>query len=210
MIRVEPQPEPLDFDKQVRQPGIADLAQNPGRAGLAPYWRRCLRQLWQAYGGICAYACLYIPPVVGGRTVEHFAAKSKRPELAYEWSNFRLVCSIMNSRKHHFDDVLDPFEVMNGWFVLELVTMEVAPRRELPRLLGDKVSETISRLGLNRTECCEARGQWLDEYRQGEITFAYLKKRCPFVALEMERQGLRVPDSCDHAWTFNDEAKPPR
>ncbi len=31
-----------------------------------------------------------------------------------------------------------------------------------------------------------------------EATFTYLKKRCPFVALEMERQGFRMPDSCDH------------
>ena len=50
----------------------------------------------------------WIPPVTGGRSVEHFAPKKKHRDFAYEWDNHRLVCSVMNSRKRDFEDVLDP------------------------------------------------------------------------------------------------------
>ncbi len=69
---------------------------------------RCLNELYSLYNGICAYACVLIPPVTGGRSVEHFAPKMKHPDYAYEWKNYRLVCSLMNSRKRDFEDVLDP------------------------------------------------------------------------------------------------------
>lgn len=192
MIRVEPQPEPNDFEASVRQPGLAALAESPEK--LPPYWRRCLDDLHAAYRGICAYACIYIDKVTGGRSVEHFVAKSSDPQLTYEWSNFRLACSLVNSRKGSFDDVLDPFEVEDGWFELEFSFLQIYPSPALDPTQQRRVQDTIDRLGLCNKECCDARAEYFDDYVAGHITFSYLERKCPFVAQELTRQALVKPE----------------
>jgi hypothetical protein len=193
VIHVEPRPEPEDFDRKVRQPGLRAL-KKPGN--LAPLWRECLAQLWEAYGGICAYLAVRIPSGVGARSVDHIVAKSRRPDLAYEWSNFRLVCSLMNARKGVFEDVLDPFEVEDGWFTLELSSLEVLPSPELSPSLKARVESTIDRLKLNDAECVAARAEHYDAYlehlREPEIglPFGQLQRWSPFVAMELIRQRI--------------------
>ncbi len=189
MIHVEPRPEPADFDETVRQPGLRALAER--RETLPPYWRRCLDDLHTAYRGICAYACIYIDKATGARSVEHFVAKSSDLTLAYEWSNYRLACALVNSRKGTFDDVLDPFDIENGWFVLELSFLQVLPNPSLEPELRIRVQETIDRLGLQTQECREARAEYFDDYIKGHIDFGYLKRKCPFVAQEVVRQNLK-------------------
>ncbi|MBI5833934.1 MAG: hypothetical protein HZB16_16700 [Armatimonadetes bacterium] len=184
MIRVKPAPEPPSFDERVRQPGLAQLPE------LKPHWRRCLPDLLAAYQHICAYSCFYIHPVAGARTVEHFGPKSASPELAYEWSNYRLVCSLMNSRKQAFDDVLDPFEIENGWFVLDFVNFEVHPDVELA-IDHAAIQATIDRLGLNDAPCPSTRQQEYEMYERGDASWRHLCRVSPFVAAEVERQGLR-------------------
>lgn len=186
MIRVEPQPEPPDFDRKVRQPGRRALAE--GRK--TTYWRECIEQLFQAYGGVCAYLAIRIPRGTGAPTVDHFAPRIRRRELTYEWSNFRLVCSLMNSRKHVFEDVLDPFEIEDGWFTLEPSSLEVLPNPKLDPSLGQAVQQTIDRLKLNDPECLAARAEHYDDYLQGDISFDRLRRWSPFVAKELIRQGL--------------------
>lgn len=191
MIHVLPQKEPPDFDVKVRQPGRRALA--AGRDPLSDYWRNCLHELMNLYKGICAYACIYIPPVVGGRSVEHFAPKSKHRDLAYEWTNYRLVCGVMNSRKKEFEDVIDPFEQIDGWFQIQLTSMKVFPAEHLTETQKTRVQDTIARLKLNEKDCRDARAIYYDEYlaQENPLPFRLLKKWSPFVAREVERQGLR-------------------
>ena len=191
MIHVEAKDEPADFDEQVRQPGLQALER--GDNPLPDYWRRCLDELYRLYDGICAYVCILIPPVTGGRSVEHFAPKKKHRIYAYEWNNYRLVCSVMNSRKRDFEDVLDPFEVTNGWFRIQFTTMKVLPDNNLPVEIKSRVEETIGRLKLNNKDCIDARGLYYDAYiaPSDPLPFRLLKKWSPFVAMEVERQGLK-------------------
>ncbi|NOJ98112.1 hypothetical protein HMI51_34880 [Corallococcus coralloides] len=191
MIHVDRQPEPADFDARVRQKGIEDLQ---GTDELRPHWRNCIHQLLQAYRRICAYSCLYIPPGTGAPSVDHLLPKSKRRDLAYEWSNYRLACSRMNARKNAFEDVLDPFDVQDGWFALELSTLQVIPGAGLPTSIQQRVQETIDRLDLNDEEFLGARMSWYDEYLQGAFDFDFLRRRAPFLAMELIRQGL-VPQN---------------
>ncbi len=188
MIRVEPQPEPLNFDASVRQPGLEALAEHGRR--LPAHWRRCLNDLHAAYRGICAYACIYIDKATGARSVEHFVAKSSDRQLAYEWSNYRLACSLVNSRKGAFDDVLDPFEIEDGWFVLEFLALQILPNPELDSDLTKQVQATIQRLGLDTQECRDARAEYFECYVRRHIDFHYLERKCPFVAKEMKRLAL--------------------
>ena len=82
MIPVTPAPEPADFDRTVRQPGLRAIAELVGeapqrRAGrrlpqvadsrnLIPaatfprYWRAALDDLQAAYDRVCAYLCVRI------------------------------------------------------------------------------------------------------------------------------------------------------
>lgn len=191
MIPVSPQPEPPTFDEWVRRPGLDALAS--GVEDLPDYWRRCLGDLYEAYKGICAYICIYIPPVTGGRTVEHFAPKSKVRELAYEWRNYRLVCSVMNSRKRDFEDVLDPFEIGDGWFILDLIFMQVLPRPSLDPETTAQVERTIARLRLNDPECIKARRLYYDPFVQGDLSLDLLTRWSPFVAQEVRRQAIVPP-----------------
>ena len=100
MIHVDLQPEPDDFDKNVRKPGLAAVA--AGKDPLPPLWRACLPDLHERYRGICAYLCVLIPRGTGARSIDHLAPKSKRRDLTYEWSNYRLVALLMNARKRDF------------------------------------------------------------------------------------------------------------
>ena len=85
--------------------------------------------------------------------------KSTAWNQAYEWDNYRLACSLMNSRKGDAASVLDPFDVEDGWFVLELVAFQVLPAHGLADPTAAAVEDTIDRLRLNDEECCErARG----------------------------------------------------
>lgn len=215
MIRVELAAEPQDFDTKVTQPGlraIAELAGEPGlpkrkgrpRQAIAnsreqipadkfpPYWTEALPELRTAYGHICCYVSVYIEPVTGAASVDHMLPKSRSWREAYEWRNYRLACSLMNSRKNDYLDVLDPFEIDDDWFHLELVGYQVIPRADLDPGVKQRVQATIDRLKLNDRDCLTVREDYATNYFLGEISHAYLCRRAPFLAREIERQGLAL------------------
>ena len=205
MMRVIPAPEPDGFDEDVRQPGLRALERLaveysgskeaiPG-SKFPPYWRRSLNDLLEGYRRICSYLCLYIPRGTGARSVDRMVAKSMAWDQAYEWRNYRLACSLMNARKGDAASVLDPFEVEDGWFVLELVAFQVLSAIGLAGPVADAVEDTIDRLRLNDNECCTARAEYAEEYWHAGIPFDHLKRHAPFVANELHRQNrLRAAD----------------
>jgi len=203
MIPVQPQPEPDFFDAQVRTKGLAHLKAKgyaldetlPGGATIASYWRGdCLTALHKAYDGVCAYLCVFVERCTGGISVDHFIAKSSLAGLAYEWSNYRLACSTMNSRKRDFDDVLDPFELSPDWFRLELTTGRIFPNPDLDDATRAQVGQTIKRLGLDDPLCREMRVRWIDEYLREPLPNDFLRKKAPFVWAEVKRQGLLIAE----------------
>lgn len=198
MIHVNAKPEPAAFDSDVRQKGLAWLKKKnialdqplPPKAKLQPYWRTCLDDLHSNYHGCCAYLAVLIERAVDGGSVDHFIAKSQRADLAYEWSNYRLACSRMNSRKREYDDVLDPFEIEDGWFRLELITGRIYPNPALSPEKLASVQATIDRLSLDDAGNREMRARHYQNYREFGYPTDYLKKYSPFVWLEAQRQGL--------------------
>ena len=198
MIPVAPQPEPAGFDSKVRQKGqewlrsrgLDGTARAPAEVVLEPFWRACLPELHAAYSGVCAYLCIYLELVTGANTVDHFVAKSQAMGLAYEWSNYRLACSRMNSRKGAFEDVLDPFVIAHEMFYLELVSGAIYPNPSLDTASRRKAKATIDRLELDDYVCREMRARRFDDYRKGDVSAAYLGRCSPFVYSEAERQGL--------------------
>ena len=154
-----------------------------------------LPELLTGYGRICSYLCLYIPGGTGAPSVDHMVAKSTRWDQVYEWSNYRLACSLMNARKGAIASVLDPFEIENGWFILELFDFHLVPGEGLPDDVTADVQRTIERLRLNDLICREARAEYAESYWDGQIRLDYLIRHAPFVARELRRQGrLRRDD----------------
>lgn len=198
MIHVQEQPEPVAFDATVRARGQRHLNElglaldRPLPAGttLSPHWRNCLDDLHRAYNGVCAYLCVFIERCTGGNSVDHFIAKSALAGQAYEWRNFRLACSTMNSRKNDFADVLDPFVLDHDLFRLELSTGHIYPNPELAPQARVVVEQTIARLGLDDAGCREMRARWYSEYLAEPLTADYLRRKSPFVWREALRQSL--------------------
>ncbi len=95
MIPVTIQPEPADFDPNVRVPGHNWLKANgitlnsvpPKGTKLPNKWTHSNKQLWAAYGGVCAYLAIYFEWVTGASSTDHFVAKSRNAGDAYEWNN---------------------------------------------------------------------------------------------------------------------------
>ena len=217
MIPVTPAPEPAAFDGKVRQPGLRAIAElageqpDPPRTAGRPYapvavsrdeipadqfpayWREMRDDLMESYHRICAYLCLYISRGTGAPSVDHAVAKSRRWDQVYEWSNYRLACSLMNARKGAATCVLDPFEIREGWFALELVDFQVVPGSGLPDDVTGAVTDTIERLRLSDPTCCDARAEYAENYWNGEILFDYLTRHAPFVARELRRQCRLLP-----------------
>lgn len=199
MIPVQEQPEPKTFDTGVRKKGVAHLLKKgyaldkalPEGATIEPYWRgACLSDLHKAYGGVCAYLCVFVERCTGGASADHFVAKSALAGLSYEWRNFRLASSTMNSRKRDFADVLDPFTLAADWFRLELSTGHICPNPQLEAGSMRMVEVTIERLGLDDGICRDMRARWYQEYLEKQLTSDYLRNKSPFVWSEAQRQGL--------------------
>ena len=210
MIHVVQAVEPATFDANVRKSGLRAIAEQVGERPLRtggrrceqvatsrdeipagkfpPYWRQALGDLLSSYQRLCSYLCLYIPRGTGAPSVDHMVAKSTKWDQVYEWGNYRLACSLMNSRKGAVSEVLDPFEIEDGWFVLELVGFQVIPGDGLSTELVSQIEDTIERLGLRDPECCDARAEYAQDYWDGHVSLDYLTRHAPFVARELRGQ----------------------
>jgi hypothetical protein len=192
MIPIKPQPEPDDFDKKVRKPGLAFLSKvpNPKTKEWRHYWRRSLRDLYDACNHICVYSAQWIPYDTSNPTVDHFIPKSVKPELAYEWDNFRLICSKMNSNKRIKEEIIDPFFLPADSFILNFPSMLIKPNPNLLEPLKSRVFYTIKELKLNEEMWQLGRSDQLIKYCKKKYSFDHLKENYPFIAYELERQGL--------------------
>lgn len=193
MIPITQKPEPGDFESKVRSKGASFLRNVPQPKvwDNREYWRESLEDLYTSYNQICAYSAQWIPWIEGTPTVDHFIPKSAKPELAYEWNNFRLSCQKMNSRKWTFQDVLDPFKIQNGWFILDFPSLLIKVSPDLEDPVKSQVKNTIKRLKLNDDDSCvKHRQDWLTQYCKGKFKFEFLKETAPFIAYELERQNL--------------------
>jgi hypothetical protein len=212
MIRVTPAPEPRSFDENVRRPGLDAVCEligeppsrtRPGRKRnivaksredipadeFPAFWTKAIEDLLQSYSRICAYSAFYIEPVTGAPSVDHMVAKSKAWHRVYEWDNYRLACTWMNACKGVVPDVLDPFEIQDGWFQLELVTFCIKPDPNLAEDARTRVVDTIEALKLDERECRNRRESDAQGYWEGYYSFEHLESRSPFVAKELRRQN---------------------
>ena len=192
MIPVKPVPEPSGFDEAVRRPGAVFLASCPNPSGeqWKPLWRKSLSDMVSAYGDICAYYCFAIGTGTSGvAEIDHFLPKSQRPDLAYEWSNFRLASKWANAAKAD-RSVLDPFSLRPDSFRILFVTGEIIPSPDLPEEYASECRKAIKILKLDRPELRKRRTDDFDDFIHGRIAIERLQRESPFVACELKRLGI--------------------
>ena len=154
-------------------------------------WTRSLDDLMDAYAEVCAYTCFRIHPVTGARSVDHFFPKSESWDQVYEWNNYRLCCSPINSKKGEHLDVLDPFTIQPNWFVLELVGFQVLAKESLDTVTKARVKATIERLNLDAFN--KRRENDAEDYWNHDVSYKVLCRDSPFVAYELKRLGRTNP-----------------
>lgn len=216
MIPVMLAPEPTGFDTRVRQPGLSAIDELVGRAPrikrpgprrkkvanteskipadeFPPLWRRAIDDMMAAYEQRCAYLAMFIEET-GNPTVDHVIPKSMAWNQVYEWSNYRLCASVVNSKKGELLGLVDPAGAKVGWFELHLVTYEVVRGVAAPKRHHAKIDATLPLL--NVRDCVAQRSRYVEEYRLGPgakgIDLTYLEHRAPFIAAELRRQGQLV------------------
>ena len=197
MIPVTLQPAPEGFEENVRTPGLNWLrtkgisidTRAPKVTKFNALWTNCIDYAHEKYGGLCAYLATYLELATGEVTIDHFESKMAMPGLAYEWTNYRLASLGINRIKDE-QIVLDPFEVQEDWFRLELVSGKVFANPELPENIIRLIDDTISKLKLDNARCRKLRAQHFKDYKDLHYGKAHLKKINPLVFKEAARQDL--------------------
>src|SRR5215212_7912892 len=124
MIHFTPSQEPPQFDRRVRQVGLVYLQKYPQKKDkFRPYWRRCADELKVSFHSLCAYSVIRVDK----GDVDHFVSQSEScildsKDQIYEWGNYRYADPPVNQTKNAVksEHILDPFEVQDGWFEMEL------------------------------------------------------------------------------------------
>lgn len=195
MIPVTPKPEPDAFDVNVRQIGNAFLATCSSPANdewkKHRYWRNASDDLYRLYGGICAYTGEWFSRTSASPSVDHFIPKSVSPNLAYEWSNYRLTTQKANNNKGDALGIADPFSIASGWFVLDLPSCLIKVGEGLSSADSAMVDRTIHTLKLNTDdEYVQRRCDIIVDYIRGDISLNFMWRKYPFIAHELTRQNM--------------------
>ncbi len=187
MIHVDPVAEPPDFKPRARQPGLTWLAANPQAKRPRDLWSRFKPALAEGFRHLCGYSAMYEP--VG--TVDHFLSWKRFREQANDWSNYRFASAWINSVKQTADsEVLDPYEVRDGWFELLLPSLQLVVSDRAPANIKAKAEHTLLRLRLRDDErVIRQRREWYRMYQSGEISLEGLRKKAPLIAHAVERQS---------------------
>lgn len=229
MIPVLPRPEPelpeYDFHHDVYERGEDAIRQLAGLPALRtwkgpnikarvsriedvtpamlrdhPHWRGAMSALHRAHDGYCAYLARYIEPVEGP-TTDHFVAlrNATHPVLAYTWSNYRLAHGLVNSVKSVIPDVLDPFEIGEGWFAIDFGTFQTVVGPKAPAEQRQAIERTIEALRLHGRELATTRRRAAERYwspprGQRPLPLWCLEQDEPFLASELRRQGRLNPE----------------
>jgi hypothetical protein len=185
MMRFEPVDEPADFDQRARQPGRDWLARNPSARRPLDYWSPFRPKLAQGFRHLCGYSVMYEP--IG--SIDHFLSFRRHPGQAYEWSNYRFASQSINSSKQDAE-VLDPYEVEDGWFEILLPSLQLVLTAAVPVELRKKAAYTLERLRLRNDEwVIRQRSEWYRMYRSGELSLEGLRKKAPLIAQAVEKTG---------------------
>ena len=188
MIPVAPVPEPAGFDEGARKPGQHWLLENPNAERLRDLWSPFRGALAAGFSKRCGYTAML--ELAG--TVDHFESVKQRPDLAYEWSNYRFAAQWINSAKRT-KIVLDPYLVGEGWFEILLPSLQLVLTDAVSAEHRALAEQTLANLPIGHDErIIKQRREWYDMYREGHLALSGLWKVAPLIAAAVEK-AQRAP-----------------
>lgn len=188
MIKCGSVPEPPAFCQRARVPGNRWLAVHPNAKRPRDYWSPFKGDLAAGFQMRCAYSAMFEP--VG--TVDHFVSWHQDRSLAYEWDNYRYSPGWINSSKlkEPSTNLLDPFDVEDGWFEIILPSLQLTVADSTPPEVRPLAEYTIKRLHLVHDErLMRQRSVWYQMFRRGDLPLSGLKRLAPLIAAAVEKSG---------------------
>jgi hypothetical protein len=190
MTPVARPPEPPNFHARCRLRGQQWLAAHPpgSNAPLPNYWRGFVMELGAGFHHRCGYLAML--DLAG--TVDHFRSTKYQRHLAYEWTNYRYATGWLNSSKQTIDAaVLDPFQVREEWFEIDLASLHLKLTPAIPKRLVDRAALTIKRLQLDRgRRTIGMREYYYHKYQNGDFPLDYLEQVAPLISTAVRRERL--------------------
>lgn len=186
MIHFDRVPKPAHFEERAEQPGAAWLRAHPDAERPRDYWSTFKPQLADGFGRLCAYSAMFD----GVGTVDHFVSLNEDRSRAYDWSNYRYAAAWINSSKLNLrsTEVLDPFEVEDGWFELLLPSLQLVVSKSVPESLRERAEFVLDRLHLRDDErVVRQRRAWYQMYLERKLTLEGLVQMAPLVARAVKK-----------------------
>lgn len=181
-----PIPEPGKFHAECRVPGKTWLGGHPsGRP--KDYWSPFRLSLADGFCNRCGYGAMWI----SSGTLDHFVSCNEDRSKAYEWPNYRYVEGWFNSSKSKLrsQSLLDPFDVAEGWFEVDLPSLQLRLTDAVPSELRERAEFTLKRLPLRDDErVIRQRRAWLEMYEQG-TPLAVIEQKAPLISRAIRRQN---------------------
>src|SRR5262249_20103625 len=128
-------------------------------------------------------------------TVDHFVSGDEDRTLLYEWKNLRYASASINSSKGALraEEVLDPFDVGDGWLEIRLPSCELVMTDRCPPEYRARAKTMLVRLGLGKGEdVVEYRLEWYRMYLEGELNLAGLERKAPLIARAVREEQARA------------------
>lgn len=177
--------KPASFEPRCGDLGRKWLSANPTSEKMPAYWTAFQPELADGFYQRCGWWAMWI----ADGAVDHFLSRKNHRHLAYTWDNYRYIAGTVNSSKKALDDqVLDPFEIEDGWFEVLLPSMQLVPTLTLPAVLAAKAAFTLKKLHLeNGTKVRRCRSKWYQAYKAGNLSMAGLEDFAPLLAESVKK-----------------------
>jgi len=118
-------------------------------------------------------------------TVDHFVSWNEDRTRAYEWANYRFASGWINSSKQSLraEEIVDPFQVEDGWFEILLPSLQLVASKRLPEEQRVRLDSVLKRLHLRDDErVMRQRREWYRMYESKELTIEGLARKAPLIA----------------------------
>lgn len=184
---LNPIAEPEQFDEKCRKKGLAWIAKNPLKKRPSDFWSLFRLDLAQGFENRCAFGAMWI----SSGTVDHFVSCDEDMSRAYDWANYRYVDGWVNSSKNKKKaaDLLDPFEVCEGWFEVVLPSLQLVITDAIPEPFRERAENTLNNLPIHNDErLVRNRREWLKMYEENELSLEGLRRKAPLIAAAVEKK----------------------
>lgn len=123
-------------------------------------------------------------------SVDHWVSIHEDRSRAYDWTNYRFASPWMNACKARVlsTEILDPYDVQDGWFEVLLPSLQLVVTEALPEEIRGRAERVLHRLRLADDErVLRQREEWYRMYRSRQLTLEGLARRAPLIARAVVR-----------------------